>query len=122
MHVDVRKIDEVIVVDLQGRLVAGTGDEVLREVMTELIGESWKRILLNLSQVTKVDSSGIGELVASVKLARRFETEVKLVRIQQSVLEILRLSQLVPLLDIYDSEEAAIASFDAAAEGDSGDS
>ena len=116
MHVDVRKADGgVIIVDLQGRLVAGTGDEMLRAVMNELVAEGWKRILLNLSEVTKIDSSGIGELVQSFKLAKRFESSVKLVRLNQAVYDILRLSSLLPVLDIHPDEEQAIASFAEAA-------
>ena len=111
MHVDVRKTDGVIIVDLQGRLVAGTGDEMLRAVMNELVAEGWKRILLNLAEVTKIDSSGIGELVSSTKLAKRFSSAVKMVKPEQRVLEILRLSHLVPVLDLYDDEQRAIASF-----------
>ena len=111
MHVDVRKTDGVIIVDLQGRLVAGTGDEILRAVMNELVAEGWKRILLNLSEVTKIDSSGIGELVSSYKLARRFDSSMKLVNLNQQVLDILKLSSLLPVLDIHEDEEQAIASF-----------
>ena len=111
MHVDVRESDGAIIVDLQGRLVAGTGDEMLRAVMNELVAEGWKRILLNLSEVTKIDSSGIGELVSSFKLAKRFETSMKLVNLNQTVLDILKLSSLLPVLDIHENEEQAIASF-----------
>ncbi len=113
MHVDVRKAGggEVIIVDLQGRLVAGTGEELLREVMNELVAEDWKRIVLNLSEVTKIDSSGIGELVSSFKLAKRFESSVKLVKLNRAVYDILRLSSLLPVLDIHPDEEQAIASF-----------
>ena len=65
MKVDVRHVEDVIIVDLEGRLVMGVGDELLREVMNELIAEDWKKILLNLRKVTIIDSSGIGEVVSS---------------------------------------------------------
>src|SRR5262245_49670564 len=51
MHVEVRKVDDVVIVDLQGRLLAGVGDEILRNVVNELLAEGWKKILLNLSGV-----------------------------------------------------------------------
>lgn len=112
MHVDVRESDGAIIVDLEGRLVAGTGDEILREVMNELIASSWKRIVLNVSEVTKIDSSGIGELVSGIKLAKRFGSSVKLINLREPVLDILKLSQILPHLDIHDDEAEAIAAFE----------
>ena len=115
MRVDVRHDDDVIIVDLKGRLVSGTGDRLLNEVMNELLAASWSKIVLNLSEVTKIDSAGIGELVAGIKLAERFESQVKLLHVRGQIRDILELSQILPLLSIYDSEAAAIAAFDEAA-------
>ena len=112
MKVDVRHADEIIIVDLDGRLVLGVGDELLRDVMNELLAEEWKKIVLNLRKVTIMDSSGIGELVASWKLARRFGATVKLLRPGPQIQRTLRLTQLLPLLEVYDSEDEAVASFD----------
>ena len=111
MEVDVRKSDETIIVDLRGRLVAGVGDELLRDVINELLAEGWKRILLNLTGVSRIDSSGIGELVASVKLAERFESSVKVLLTGGRVRDVLELSQLLPRLDVYEIEEEALAAF-----------
>ena len=111
MRVDVRQAEDVIIVDLQGRLVSGTGDQLLREVMNELLAASWTKILLNLSEVTKIDSAGIGELVASIKLAERFNSSVKLLHVRGQIRDILELSQILPLLDIYESEQSAIQEF-----------
>ena len=112
MKVDVRNVDDVIIVDLEGRLVLGVGDELLRDVMNELIAEEWKKIVLNLRKVTIMDSSGIGEVVAGWKLARRFGASVKLLRPGPQVQRTLRLTQLLPLLEVYDTEDEAVASFD----------
>ncbi len=111
MRVDVRQAEDVIIVDLQGRLVSGTGDQLLREVMNELLAASWTKILLNLSEVTKIDSAGIGELVASIKLAERFNSRVKLLHVRGQIRDILELSQILPLLEIYESEQSAIEEF-----------
>ncbi len=111
MRVDVRHIEDVIIVDLEGRLVSGTGDQLLRDVMNELLAESWTKILLNLSEVTKIDSAGIGELVASIKLARRFSSKVKLLHVRGQIRDILELSQILPLLEIYESEQSAVEAF-----------
>lgn len=111
MKVDVRHEEDVILVDLDGRLVMGVGDELLREVMDEIIAEGWKKIVLNLRKVTIMDSSGIGEVVSSWKLARRFGGKVKLLRPAPSVKRTLLLTQLVPLLEVFDDEREAVESF-----------
>ena len=111
MHVDVRKSGDVVIVDLEGRLVVGVGDQLLRDIMNELLAEGWQKVLINLSGVSWIDSSGIGELVAGIKLAKRFNCSVKLLRVGDRVKHILSLSQLLPLLAVYESEDEALAQF-----------
>jgi anti-sigma B factor antagonist len=114
MKVDVRHTDDVIIVDLNGRLVLGVGDEILRDVVNELLAEDWKKIVLNLRKVTIMDSSGIGEVVASWKLAKRFGASLKLTQPAPQSQRTLRLTQLRPLLEVFESEEEALASFQTA--------
>jgi anti-sigma B factor antagonist len=111
MKVDVRNADDVIIVDLDGRLVLGVGDEILRDVVNELLAEDWKKIVLNLRKVSIIDSSGIGEVVASWKLAKRFGASLKLMRPAPQIQRTLRLTQLLPLLEVFESEDEAVASF-----------
>ncbi len=89
MHIELRKSGDVIIVDLKGKLSAGLGDQILRETIDELLGENWKKILLNLSQVSFMDSAGLGELVAGLKTARNFGATLKILnqsaRVQQSL-------------------------------------
>jgi anti-anti-sigma factor len=108
MQVDIRQDEDVIIVDLNGRMVAGVGEQILRDVMNQLVAEGWKRILLNLSGVSWIDSSGIGELVASLKMANRFGVVVKLLRIGDRVKHVLSISQILPLLDVYEDESEAL--------------
>jgi anti-sigma B factor antagonist len=108
MQIDIRKVDDVIIVDLTGRLVAGVGNEMLRDVMDELVAEGWKLILLNLSGVSWIDSAGIGELVASIKMAKRFGVSVKLLRMGDRVKHVLSISRILPLLDVFENEEEAL--------------
>lgn len=111
MHVDVRKIQDVIIVDLSGRLIAGVGDVLLREVMNELLAEDWKKILLNLGDVTIIDSSGIGEVVASWKIGKSFGSRVWILRPGDRVRHSLHLSQILPLLRVFEDENEALAAF-----------
>ncbi len=111
MQAKLRNEDNIVIVDLDGRLVAGEAVEILRETMNELIGDANKRILLNLSQVNWIDSSGIGELVASIKLAERFGSSVKLLRVGDRVKHVLSISRLLPLLDVYEDEAEALQAF-----------
>lgn len=111
MHVDVRKAGEVIIVDLDGRLVSGVGDELLHEVTNALLAEGWKGVLLNLEKVDRVDSAGIGEVVAAIQLAPRFGSAVKLLRPRGQVQRVLELSQVLPLVDVFEDESEALAAF-----------
>lgn len=111
MKVDVRHVDDVILVDLDGRLVMGVGDELLREVINELLAEGWKKIIVNLRAVTIMDSSGMGELVSGWKVAKRFGATVKLLRPGPQVRRTLKLTQIMPLLEVFDEEDEALSSF-----------
>ncbi|HVO50621.1 MAG TPA: STAS domain-containing protein [Thermoanaerobaculia bacterium] len=108
MHVEVRKLGDVVIVDLQGRLLAGVGDEILRDVVNELLAEGWKKILLNLSAVIAIDSAGTGELVASLKICEKFDARLKLLNLHERVRKSLHLSELLPVFEVFDDETAAL--------------
>jgi len=113
MHVDVHHRGDVIVLDLNGDLVLGDGDEVLRAAVDEMLAEGWRKIVINLSRVHRLDSSGMGELVASWKLAARFDARLKVLRPGDKVKHTLHISQVLPVLEVFEDETAAIASFTA---------
>ena len=85
MHVEVRRAGDVVIVDLKGKLTAGLGDQILRDTLDELLAESWRKILLNLSEVSFLDSAGLGELVAGLKTARNLGAELKVVKASERV-------------------------------------
>ncbi|OFV80267.1 MAG: hypothetical protein A2Y78_10685 [Acidobacteria bacterium RBG_13_68_16] len=114
MHADVRHADDVVIVDLQGDLVAEDGEELLRQIIDELVAEGWRKILLNLASVKRMDSSGVGELAASWKLANEFGASIKLLRPGDRVKYTLHVSQILPLLEVFEDETQAVASFAAA--------
>src|SRR5688500_20324711 len=83
MEITTRQSGDVTILDLSGKLVRGVGDEALREAMDRLLGERRPKVLINLSDVSFVDSSGIGELVASKKMADQLGTSVKLMQVPE---------------------------------------
>ena len=111
MRVDVRKDQDVIIVDLDGKLVRNSGAPLLAEVINELLAGEWQSILLNLADVKTIDSSGIGELVAGLKLAERFGAKIKIVRPGDRVRSTLIRSQVLPLFELFEDETEAVASF-----------
>jgi anti-anti-sigma factor len=111
MHVETRRAGEVVILDLKGKLTAGLGDQILRESIDELLAEGWKRILLNLSEVSFLDSAGLGELVAGLKTCKRFGAEMKLLNVGDRVQSTLYMSRLLPVFEIYPNETEALAHF-----------
>lgn len=111
MHVEVRKSGDVVIVDLAGKLTAGLGDELLRDTVDELLQENWKKILLNLSGVSFMDSAGVGELVAGLRKAKRLGAELKLLNAGEKVQSTLYIARLLPVFELYQDESEALARF-----------
>lgn len=112
MHVDVREAEGgVIIVDLEGRLTAGVGCEIFQEVMSELLGSGWNKILLNLTGLNRIDSAGVGELVGGLRLAEERGSAVRLLLHGGKVRDVLELSQILPLVHFDETEAEALASF-----------
>jgi anti-sigma B factor antagonist len=113
MHVEVRERSGVVIVDLKGKLTSGLGDQILRESIDELLAEGKKKILLNLSEVSFVDSAGVGELVAGLRTAKRFGAALKLLNATDRVQGTLYMARLLPIFELYGDETEAVATFNA---------
>lgn len=111
MHVEIRQVGDVVVVDLQGKLTAGLGDQILRETLGELFAQNWKRVLLNLSSVTFMDSAGVGELVAGLRGAKKRGVALKLLNASERVHSTLYIAKLLPIFEIYQDEKEALERF-----------
>lgn len=111
MNIEVRKSDDVVIVDFKGRLAVGVGDEVLPHVISELLDEGHKKILLNLSDMDYIDSNGLGELVQSLKTSKRYGASLRLLKPQDRVAKTLRLTNLLPMFSVYESESDALKAF-----------
>jgi anti-sigma B factor antagonist len=106
-----REVDRVAVLDLKGRITLGEGSVQLRDAVYDLIGKGQKSILLNLGDVSYIDSSGLGELVGAYTTAKNRGAELKLLKLTRKVHDLLQLTKLYTVFDIYDDETVAIASF-----------
>ncbi len=111
MKTSSRQIDGVTVLDLSGRITLGEGSVILRDTIRDLIGRGERKILLNLGDVTYIDSSGIGELVSAFTTVRNQGGELKLLNLTKKVHDLLQITKLYTVFDIKDDEATAIKSF-----------
>jgi anti-sigma B factor antagonist len=111
MNIAERKVGGVTIVDISGRMVASENPGRLKDKVTSLIFQGEKRIILNLGNVSHVDSSGLGEMVACHGSAVRGGGEVKLANAARKIKDLLVMTKLLTVFDAHDSEEAAIKAF-----------
>ena len=104
----VRKAGNVAIVDLAGRIVLGDGSGVVRETIKDLVGSGQNNILLNLRDVTYLDSSGLGEIVGSYATVTSLGGDVRLLHAQGKVKELLTITKLYTVFITYDNEAAAL--------------
>jgi anti-sigma B factor antagonist len=112
MKITNREVDHVTILDIDGRIVLGAETETLRNAVRELVGKDKKKIILNLAGVDYIDSSGVGELVASFTAVRNSGGELKLLNLTQKVQDVLNVTKLYTVFDVKDDEFKAVKSFD----------
>jgi len=111
MKATIRQVDSVVVVDISGRITLGEGCTQLRELIRDQLAKGNKRILLNLADVSYIDSSGIGELVSAYTAVSNQGGQLKLLNLTKKVHDLLQITKLYTVFDIHDDEAKAIASF-----------
>jgi anti-sigma B factor antagonist len=111
LRITSRQVGEAVVIDISGRITVGEGNLLLREMVGNLVESGKKKIVLNLGEVTYMDSSGLGELVKTHTTIRNLQGEVKLVNLSKRVEELLQMTKLSSVFDIYEDEASAIGSF-----------
>ena len=107
----IRQMEGVTILDLSSRITLGEGSVILREQIRDLLAKGQKKILLNLGDVTYIDSSGIGELVSAFTALKNQGGELKLLKLTRKVHDLLQITKLYTVFDIKDDEAAAIAAF-----------
>jgi len=106
-----RQAGDITILDMDGMVTIGEGSVALRNTIRRLLGEGKKKIVLNLSGVGYVDSSGIGEFVSSFTAVNKEEGSLKLLNLTQKIQDLLAITKLLTVFDVYDSENDEICSF-----------
>ncbi len=106
-----RELGDVTVIDVTGQIKLGEGAVSLREAVRNLVGRNQKRILVNLGAVTYIDSSGVGELVAAFTTVTNQGGQLKLLNLTKRVQDLLQITKLYTVFEVYDNEAPAVRSF-----------
>jgi anti-sigma B factor antagonist len=106
-----REVNGVVIVDLSGRITLGEASGKLRDTVRDLLSKGNKKILLNLGDVTYIDSSGLGELVSSYTTAANQGAKVKLLNVQKKVDDLLQITKLYTVFDSFTDESKAVSSY-----------
>ncbi|MFN2493122.1 MAG: STAS domain-containing protein [Pyrinomonadaceae bacterium] len=111
LNISERMVGDLTVLDMDGKITIGEGSVALRTAIRRLLEEGKKKILLNLGRVGYIDSSGIGELVSSYTAINKDGGQLKLLNLTQKLQDLLTITKLLTVFDVYDSEEEALKSF-----------
>ncbi|HSS49666.1 MAG TPA: STAS domain-containing protein [Thermoanaerobaculia bacterium] len=111
MDVNKRQVGDVTILDLKGKITIGVGDVQLRNAVQEVMNGGATKVLINMAGVSTIDTSGIGELVSAYTTATNRGAKLKLINLPSKVSDILTITQLITVFDVYDSEAEGIAAF-----------
>jgi anti-sigma B factor antagonist len=111
LYMTLREVGPVTIVDLSGRISLGEGSALLRTTIRELLEGGQAKILLNLGDVNYIDSSGIGELVSAFTAVRNRSGELKLLNLTKKVHDLLQITKLFTVFDVYNDESTAVRSY-----------
>lgn len=106
-----RQVGDVSVVDAAGRITLGEGASALRDAIRDLSTKGDKKILLNLSEVNYIDSSGIGEMVSGFTSVTNAGGQLKLLGLSKRVKDLLQITKLYTVFEVFDDEAAAVRSY-----------
>jgi anti-sigma B factor antagonist len=106
-----RQVGDVTVVDAAGRITLGEGSSALRDLLRDMVAKGQKKILLNLGEVSYIDSSGIGELVSGFTTVTNQGGSLKLLGLTKRVKDLLQITKLYTVFDVHDDEASAVRSF-----------
>ena len=111
MKSTIRDQGDVRIIALGGKITIGSGDVKIRELINEALDAGFTKILLHLGDVTAIDSSGVGEMVACYTSAKNRDAQLKLLNLSKKINDILQVTQLITVFDVFGDEAEAIESF-----------
>ena len=114
LNIKIRETGEAVILDLSGRLTLGEPLAELRDSVREALAGDRKNILLNLAEVSYIDSSGLGQLIGSYAATTSRGGQMKLLNLQKRVNDLMQVTKLLTVFETYTSERAALSSFGAA--------
>lgn len=106
-----RQAGDVTILDLDGKVTIGEGSVALRSAIRRVLGEGKTKLILNLGRVGYIDSSGIGELVSSFTAVSKEGGTLKLLNLTEKIQDLLAITKLLTVFDVYEDESEALASF-----------
>ena len=111
MKIEMRTVGDVRILDCSGKITLGEGTMAVRNTVLDILKDGGKKIILNLADVNYIDSSGIGELVSTYTTVTNGGGQLKLLSLTKKIQELLQITKLLTVFQVYDSESAALASF-----------
>jgi anti-sigma B factor antagonist len=111
IKLNTRQVGDVTVMDLAGRITLGEGSSTMRDALKELVAKGEKKVLLNLSEVSYIDSSGIGELVSGFTTVTNHGGQLRLLGLNKRVKDLLQVTKLYTVFEVFEDEAEAVRSF-----------
>jgi len=110
-NASVRKVGDITIVELKGKITIGSGDLQMREAIHAVLNEGTRKLVVDMAGVTTIDSSGVGELVGCFTTATHKGAKMKLMNLPAKISDVLTVTQLITVFDVYPDEAEAVASF-----------
>ena len=111
LKMSTREAKDIVIIDFSGRLTMGEACAAIRDEIHDQIANGTRKLLLNLADVTYIDSAGLGELTAAFTSVKNRDGHLKLLNLTKRVHDLMQITKLYTVFDVYDDEKKAIASF-----------
>jgi anti-sigma B factor antagonist len=111
MKIEKRTVGDITILDCSGKITLGEGTMAVRNAVRDILKEDGKKIILNLADVNYIDSSGIGELVSTYTTVTNSGGQLKLLSLTKKIQELLAITKLLTVFQVFEDEQAALASF-----------
>lgn len=111
LKMSTREMKDIVIIDLNGRVTMGEPCAAIRDEIRDQVGNGIRKIVLNLADVSYIDSAGLGELTAAYTSVKNRDGQLKLLNLTKRVQDLMQITKLYTVFDVYDDEKSAMASF-----------